>query len=298
MLAFDEEEEASCKMLLERGFINGLSPEELTYLERPALKEFQARSGVDFGLDWANLRGALLCTSSYVIDPHLAVLALLGAASRNGVGLLRLTPVEGLVRLEGEEGLGLLTKRGLIKARRVINAAGAGAANLAASLGDTSIEVKPRRGQYLVVEGRGEVTGRAPIIFGVPSKYGKGVLVAPRADLNYIIGPTAEEELEFKDASLIDPSLFERLIKLGRRLAPGVDSSRVIGAFAGTRTISLDGDFHITLSPASPNLIHVAAIQSPGLSAAPAIAIEVTSKLLDLPLEERPDFDPYFSLIW
>lgn len=225
-------------------------------------------------------------------------MALIGAAVNNGLKLFRSTKVERIVTFDEEGGgLALLTKHGLIKAKRVINAAGAGAAELAASLGDNSIKVRPRRGQYLIIEGKGEHTAKAPVIFGVPTKFGKGVLVAPRADLNYIIGPTADEDLEFKDASLIDPNLFETLKRLGKKLAPGIDSSRIIGAFAGTRTIGYDGDFHIALSPASPNLINVAAIQSPGLSSAPAIAVEVAKKLLDLPLEERSDFNPYFKLV-
>lgn len=200
--------------------------------------------------------------------------------------------------LEEQGGaIGLLTKQALIKAKRVINAAGVGASQIAASLGDQSIKVRPRRGQYLVIEGS-ELASKAPIIFGVPSKYGKGVLVAPRADLNFIVGPTADENLSFKDSHLIEPSLFEHLIALGKRLAPRVDTSRIIGAFAGTRTISLDGDFHIAISPANPRLINVAAIQSPGLSSAPAIAVEVAKNLLDLPLEKKSDFNPFFRLIW
>lgn len=51
VLAFDKEEEESCSLLLERGFKNGLTSEELFYLDRSGLRDFQAKLQTDFGLD-------------------------------------------------------------------------------------------------------------------------------------------------------------------------------------------------------------------------------------------------------
>jgi glycerol-3-phosphate dehydrogenase len=69
----------------------------------------------------------------------------------------------------------------------------------------------------------------------------------------------------------------------------------IITAFVGLRPTLQGEDFYIRRSQNVPALIHVAGIQSPGLTAAPAIAEMVKEILLQagLPLVESPNYDPY-----
>ena len=75
---------------------------------------------------------------------------------------------------------------------------------------------------------------------------------------------------------------------------PGVPLNQPITAFAGIRAIPSTGDFILGVSPANPRLIQAAGICSPGLSSAPAIALETVEALrrAGLFLPERADFNP------
>ena len=75
-----------------------------------------------------------------------------------------------------------------------------------------------------------------------------------------------------------------------RRLVPGVSERDVIAQFAGSRAVLRSEDFLI--EPAGPpGFINVAGIQSPGLTAAPAIAVMVADLLRDAGLELGPARD-------
>jgi glycerol-3-phosphate dehydrogenase len=82
---------------------------------------------------------------------------------------------------------------------------------------------------------------------------------------------------------------------MARDLVPAISDKDVITAFAGIRSdntkASAPGDFFIEHSEHSPGVIH-AAIGSPGLTAAPAIAELIVRMLGDagLSLEEKKDF--------
>lgn len=284
--------------LVKRGYINGLSETEVFYLGREKLKLYEAKEGEDFGLNWNCIEGALVCPVSWIVDPRQAALTLIAAARDNGLRVFKGVKVKKIEQASNPKFELEAKAEGIVfEVKRVINAAGAGAASLAKSFGDNSIKVKPRRGQYIVVEGD-KRSARAPVIFGVPTTYGKGVLVAPRPDLCYIIGPTAEEDLDFEDAHIVTPKLFGDLQALGKHLSPVVNVTRLVGSFAGTRVIDTeDGDFKIANSKINPNLINVAAIQSPGLSAAPAIAELVAQNLLNLPLVKKTNFKADYELI-
>jgi len=75
---------------------------------------------------------------------------------------------------------------------------------------------------------------------------------------------------------------------------PSVSEYDVITSFAGLRP-TLDEDFYIAPSAKAPALIQVAGIQSPGLTASPAIGEYVKDLLKKegLRLAEKPDYDPF-----
>jgi glycerol-3-phosphate dehydrogenase len=87
----------------------------------------------------------------------------------------------------------------------------------------------------------------------------------------------------------------KEVVQMARDLVPAISDKDVITAFAGIRSdntrASAPGDFFIEHSEHSPGVIH-AAIGSPGLTAAPAIAELIVRMLGEagLPLEEKKDF--------
>jgi glycerol-3-phosphate dehydrogenase len=83
---------------------------------------------------------------------------------------------------------------------------------------------------------------------------------------------------------------------VGKKLVPAISEKDVITAFAGIRSennMAAGGDFYIDHSTHAPGVIH-AAIGSPGLTAAPAIAEYLITLLAaaGLRLEEKKTFNP------
>jgi glycerol-3-phosphate dehydrogenase len=76
-------------------------------------------------------------------------------------------------------------------------------------------------------------------------------------------------------------------------MTPHLSRSDIIMNFAGVRPV-LDEDFYIEPSKKAPALVQVAGIQSPGLTASPAIGEYVKDLLkgMGLVLTEKTDFDP------
>ena len=108
-----------------------------------------------------------------------------------------------------------------------------------------------------------------------------------------MVGPTAIEQEDKEDLSTTQ-SNFETIFHSARRLIPKISERDIITAFAGLRPTLAGNDFYITISEKQPRVIQVAGIQSPGLTAAPAIGDYVKDllKTAGLVLTERPDFNP------
>lgn len=131
-------------------------------------------------------------------------------------------------------------------------------------------------------------------VFQVPSKEGKGVLVTPTVDGNLLAGPTSQEVF---DADNTDTTA-EGLAFVRRTASLSVPSIRwgaMITSFAGVRaSLKETSDFVIGFSPYNGAFIEAAGIDSPGLSAAPAIAEYILGLLAQAgeDISVREDFMP------
>ncbi len=90
------------------------------------------------------------------------------------------------------------------------------------------------------------------------------------------------------------PEGLDKVQRLSRMSVPSVNLRAVITSFAGLRACSDGGDFIIGPSAVNPRFLNAAGIESPGLTASPAIAEEMVKLLKDAGLEltEKPGFDP------
>ena len=120
---------------------------------------------------------------------------------------------------------------------------------------------------------------------------GKGVLVTPTADGNLLIGPTAEDIEDKSDASTSSAGV-GKVKKLADMQVSGIDYSKTITSFAGLRSVGDTGDFIINMKD---GFVNVAGIESPGLSASPAIAEYVVGLLSEsgIILERNEHFNPH-----
>ena len=229
---------------------------------------------------------ALYAPSAGVISPWEYALAMAQVAVRNGVRLERGSRVTAIRKLEGE-GYELHTGTGDYQARRVINAAGLHSEEIHNMVAPPSFHIQPTRGQYYLLD-KSEGSRVNCVIFQCPTKLGKGILVSPTVHGNLIVGPDAE--LVDGDDTSTTAAALEQVAELGRKSVPSVDLRASIRNFAGVRANSDRGDF--VIEEAAPGFIDLAGIKSPGLSSAPAIALEAVELLkgTGLELREDPDF--------
>ncbi len=277
VLAFSEEEITHLKKLYSNGVANGVPGIRL--LDAAQVRELEPNLS-------DRVVAALYAPSAGVISPWEYALAMAQVAVRNGVRLERSSRVTAIRKLEGE-GYELHTGTGDYQARRVINAAGLHSEEIHNMVAPPSFHIQPTRGQYYLLD-KSEGSRVNCVIFQCPTKLGKGILVSPTVHGNLIVGPDAE--LVDGDDTSTTAAALEQVAELGRKSVPSVDLRASIRNFAGVRANSDRGDF--VIEEAAPGFIDLAGIKSPGLSSAPAIALEAVELLkgTGLELREDPDF--------
>ncbi len=226
--------------------------------------------------------GALLAPSAGIISPYRFVYDLCENAARNGVRIETGARVEAIGRTGG--GFEVSTSRGIFRSRFIANCAGLFADEIARMVGILDFSVRARKGEeFLLDKKRQYLTNR--LIFPLPQQNSKGILIIKTADGNPMIGPTAHETDDKNDLSTSDAGLRE-VLDAARRLVPSIDAKDIIAYFAGLRP-TVGEDFLIRREPAVPGMITVAGIQSPGLTAASAIAPLVAGLLREAGLRLR-----------
>lgn len=280
VIGFNAEDRAVLEGLLERGRKNGVR--DLRIIEKEELGRIEPNIS-------KNVICALYAPTGAIVCPYDLAIAAIGNAMDNGVKLKLNFEVTGIKKTE--EGYEISSGEEKISARYIVNAAGLYADAIAAMAGDTSLRIRPRRGEYILLDKEcgGLVTHT---IFRTPSKMGKGILVTPTVDGNLLTGPTSVD-MEEKEDKATTPEGFARIIKEACENVDGIPFNKTITSFCGLRAVGNTGDFIIN-TPLE-GFVNVAGIESPGLSASPAIA-EYVAQLLEeqgLALSAKMDYDPY-----
>jgi len=233
---------------------------------------------------------ALYAPTAGIISPYRLVYDLSENARRNGVEIFTRTRVEHIVKTGGT--FELHTTGGTYRSKFVVNAAGLFADEVSRMVGVGSFEIRPRKGEeFLLDKKREHITNH--LLFPLPSRTSKGVLVIRTADGNPMIGPTAEDITDKEDLSTSDEGL-KKVLAAVRMLIPTIDESDIIAYFAGLRPVAGD-DFIIRHENEVAGFINVAGIQSPGLTASPAIASMVRDivRRCGLPMKRKIFFHPH-----
>lgn len=235
------------------------------------------------------LIAAVYSPTTGVINPYEACFALIENARINGLELMVENPVLGIAR--SGDTLTVQTRKELIHTRFVINAAGVYADVIAEMAGVKTFSITPRKGEEYLLDKRLDGLVKR-VIFPCPTKTSKGILVIPTFDGTIMVGPTAHEVEDREDfTTTMEGS--DEVFSSVRTVAPGISERDTIAEFAGLRAVA-DGEDFIIGPTAQKGFINVAGIQSPGLTAAPAIARMVAEILgaEGLTLREKVDFTP------
>jgi glycerol-3-phosphate dehydrogenase len=225
----------------------------------------------------ADVIAALYAPTAGVISPYRWVYDLAENAVKNGVRIVTNACVTGIERPSGPNGVFRVSSAaGDFYSAFLVNCAGLYADEIARMAGICDFSITPRKGEEFILDKkRGHMTNH--LIFPLPTKTSKGVLIIKTSDGNPMIGPTAEDTDDKTDLSTSERGL-DTVISSVRRMLPFIDRNDIIAYFAGLRPAAGD-DFIIRHESSVPGLITVAGIQSPGLTAAPAIA-EMAAGLL------------------
>lgn len=280
VLAFDERGMDNLRELHAHGVQNGVPDMAIWDSERALREEPNLNPEVV---------GALYAPTGGITCPYELTIACAENAAGNGVTFHMDWPV---TRMEVHaDHFDVYSGERCMQARVVINAAGVHADTVARMIGDASFSIRPRRGEYMMLDrGVGQVVRR--VIFQTPGPMGKGVLVSPTVDGNLFAGPTASDQEDRADTqTTAEGQSYLRAASV--RSVPNLAFNQLIRSFSGLRAVSDGGDFIIRPSAQCGKFLHAAGICSPGLSSAPAIA-EALVRMVGavLPLEAKDHYQP------
>lgn len=292
VVAIGDEEFTQLDELLKRGKDNGVRGMKIISGEE--MKSIEPRIN-------SEVRGALWAPSTGICDPFGVVVASAENAVMNGVSLSLETSFEDFI-IEGKKIVGIKTNRGCFGCRWVINSAGLRSDEVMHKAGiRPEFTITPRKGEYLILD-KAEIT-LDKILFPLPTKDSKGILVTTTVHGNVMIGPNAQISTSKEDTSTTEEGLKE-IFQGALKLIPGLSVKQVISSFAGIRPtgnarcsnplVNYGSDFLIEIPQEVKGLVNLAGIDSPGLTSAPAIALRVIDLLKDAgeKLVEKKNWNP------
>lgn len=263
----------------------------IKYVNNKEISEMLPKAGFKYG--------GLMCYGAGIVSPYLMTVAFAENAIKNGAQICLNTAVTAIEN-DGKKILSVATNRGKIYPKVVINASGVFSDVIAEMAGDRFFTIHPRKGVEGVMDSKASkitstVVGRF-IISGSGKSHTKGGGVIKTIDNNLLIGPSAYEVIEREDESTDREGLMA-VYEKQRQVAPDLKASDIITYFAGTRAATYEEQFIVEKSPVISNFIQAAGIQSPGITAAPAIAQDIAKMTVEVlsesnKVEENKDFSP------
>lgn len=266
-----EETRPNLEALLARGIANGVL--DLRIIERDELCAMEP-----------NVSDAAVCAlwapTAGIVNPFQLTVALAEVAAQNGVDFLFNTRVTGVGK-SGDKWL-VSSNEAQVTASIVVNAAGVYADeihNLVCQPGD-ELSITPRRGQYFVLDTAAQGYVKHTV-FALPTAYGKGVLVSPTTAGNILVGPTAED-IDNKEGVDTTQDGLSQIREKSSITMKDVPLWHSIRTFSGLRAHQPNHDFVIGEVAGAADFVDCAAIESPGLTSAPAIGRMVAGIVCDI----------------
>lgn len=279
VIGFDEKDRKAIEELYKRGVNNGVK--DLRIIEKDELHKIEPAISDDAVCALYAPTGAIIC-------PYELTIAAVGNAMDNDTELKLNFEVKTIEKKEA--GFEIRSESDKIAAKYVVNAAGLYSDEIANMIGDNSFKITPKRGEYILLDKEcGNLVSHT--VFRTPTEAGKGILISPTVDGNLLTGPTSCKIKDKEDKSTTSEG-FAKIIKEANEDVNGIAYNKTITSFCGLRAAGDTGDFIIN-SPVD-GFVNAAGIESPGLSASPAIAeyIEEILKAQGLETTLKDDYTP------
>ena len=240
-----------------------------------------------------------------IICPYGLTIAFAENAIQNGARISLNTAVTGMEVVQGEDGMNRITavrtNRGTIYPRLIVNAAGVWSDKIAAMGGDEFFSIHPRCGTEVILDHKVAdrisntvFSYRDLVMKGEKNTKGGGILRT--VDDNILIGPDAVETYE-RENYATHPESIDWLFNKQKKSTERIDKRDIITYFTGVRASDFEEDFIVEKGRETENLLHCAAIQSPGLTSAPALAEDTALSAVEMlggesVVARNEDFDP------
>lgn len=278
VLCRTQEDRPKLQELYDRGVANGV--EGLRIVEQEELRAMEPNISED-------AVAALYAPTAGIVCPFGMNIAFAENACANGVEFKFDTEVQGVRKTE--KGWAVDTNQGQFEGRCVVNAAGVYADTIHNMVSDKKIKITPRRGDYCLLD-KSAGNHVSSVIFALPNKYGKGILVSPTVHGNLLVGPTAID-IENKEGVNTTREGLDQVLERAGESVKNLPMRSVITSFAGLRAHEENHEFIIGEVEDAAGFVDCAGIESPGLTASPAIGMMVADIVRDLlNLEENPEF--------
>ena len=272
IVAVDAAQQAELAAIAARAKANGVG--DLQWLSREEVREIEPA---------LSCAAALLSPSTGIIDAHGFMLALRGDLEAAGASIVFNTPVAGgeVSNRRVELTVGGASPA-IVEAKLIVNAAGLAAPALLDGL--EGFPAAHRRRQWFAKGNYFKLSGRPPfkrLIYPIPEQAGLGIHATLDLAGQVRFGPDVQW-IEDENDFAVDPARAELFYTAVRAYWPGLPDGALFPDYAGIRP-KLRGpgepaaDFLIQ-GPAAhgiANLVSLLGIESPGLTAALALAEEV-----------------------
>lgn len=271
---------------MRRRFIDGIEDTRIIMGDKLRQKEPEINEDIAF---------ALSNPSSGCVSPYNLVIAYAENAVMNGARVSLNTAVTDM-QVENGKIKSVTTNRGTVYPKLVINCAGVYSDEVARMANDRFFSIHPRRGTNSILDkkaGRHLAAIASIVGASTPSKtHTKGGGILHTVHDNLLVGPDAIETYERENTATNAESI-ERVFAKQRITMPTLTERDIITYFTGVRAPTYEEDFIIEWGRKTKNIFHVAGIQSPGLTTAPAVAEDVAHEAAQwLEAEENKAFDP------
>ena len=243
---------------------------------------------------------ALSFPTTGMVCPYNLTIAYAENAVQNGAKVSLDTAVLGMESVGGVIK-SVSTNRGVIYPRVVVNAAGAFCEDIAKMACDRFFSIHPRKGTNAILDKKYTDAIVRTAISKMETGYkkmthSKGGGIMRTVDGNTLVGPDAVETIEKEDFSTTRQSIAFTFLRQGRASA-AISESKIITYFSGIRASTYEEDFVVCKGKFVKNMVHAAGIQSPGLTAAPAIGVDAARMAVELlggegGVSVNPGFDP------
>ena len=255
---------------------------------------------------WAT--GAMYMATAGMVSPYKTTIALIDNAIENGAKVSLNTYVKGM-KVENGKIVSVDTNRGTIYPKVVVNCAGIYSDVIADMAGDRTFNIHPRKGTDIILDKKRvgyALSSYARSYFApLPPEarpdnkeqvgHTKGGGVMRTVDGNILVGPNAHEVPSREDYSTSMQDI-DNIIKKQKLAQPMLNKGDIITYFSGTRAATYEEDFVVRRGIFTSNIYEAAGIQSPGITAAPAIACDIRDWVKqDLGAKDNKSFNPVYK---